>query len=576
VRIARREWRWVAAWTSLALLFANAPLLLGWALSTPDMGFGGAFYNVQDVHSYLANMRQGWRGEWLYHNPYTPEEHPGSLIYMHYLLLGKVAARSGLSLEATYHLARVACGTLLLLAVYHFLAQFTPHLAVRRVAFVLVAFSGGLGWLLIAVGQGGLLGSLPLDLISPEGYAFLTLYSPPHIALAMAGVLWGVAMVYRTSSGGTLAGGAAFAGVAVIGAFYLIVPFAVLCAYALVQRARSERDRWRLWAAIGLALLAPALPAAYTVVTFVLHPVYRAWAAQNQVRSPHPLHYLAGYALPGALALLGVAHAVRRRHVRRMELPIVWVALVPLLLYVPLNVQRRLILGAQVPLCLLAAQGLVAAVALPFGRSRPVRWLCSLRLPHEGWARRRSRLVRRLLRPWLAPRYSPGGLRRLLIAAAILATVPTNLLLVAETARQLLLRAPPIYHPRDELDALDWLAANTSPQDTVLCAYETGNYVPARAGNRVVLGLGPQTVDVERKLGEVQRFFGSGEGGEVWRRELLQRYGVSYVLVGPRERALGRGPGLDDRAGGMEGAPYLVKVYEKGTYAVYRPAARAH
>jgi hypothetical protein len=57
---------------------------------------------------------------------------------------------------------------------------------------------------------------------------------------------------------------------------------------------------------------------------------------------------------------------------------------------------------------------------------------------------------------------------------------------------------------------------------------------------------------------------------------LLQRYGVSYVLVGPRERALGRGPGLDDRAGGMEGAPYLVKVYEKGTYAVYRPAARAH
>ena len=55
------------------------------------MQFGGAVYNVEDVHSYLADMRQGWRGEWLFHNPYTPEDHPGSLIYLHYLLLGKVA-----------------------------------------------------------------------------------------------------------------------------------------------------------------------------------------------------------------------------------------------------------------------------------------------------------------------------------------------------------------------------------------------------------------------------------------------------------------------------------------------------
>ena len=363
-----------------------------------------------------------------------------------------------------------------------------------------------------------------------------------------------------------------------IGAFYLIAPFALLCAYALVARAWFKRDAWRLRAAIGLAALPPALPAAYMAAIFALHPVYRAWALQNQVRSLHPLHYLAGYALPGALALADLVRAaglvragsrptgLRGHRWQPLALPIVWVALVPLLLYLPLNVQRRLIVGAQIPLCLLAADGLVTALALPVGRSRAVRLLCALRLKLERWLRGRSRFVRWLLQPLLTSRYSPRGLRRLLVASVILIAACTNMLLIAGTTAQVIRRAPPIYHPRAELDALDWLAANTSPQDTVLCAYETGNYVPARAGNRVVLGLGPQTLDVDRKRGEVQRFFcGTSQGADedAWRRDLLERYGVAYVLIGPRERALGRDCDPDV-------APNLIRVYDTGGYALYR------
>jgi uncharacterized membrane protein len=139
--------------------------------------------------------------------------------------------------------------------------------------------------------------------------------------------------------------------------------------------------------------------------------------------------------------------------------------------------------------------------------------------------------------------------------------VPTPLLLVAGNSLQVARRAPPIYRPRAELAALDWLRANTSPRDTVLCAYETGNYVPARAGNRVVLGLGPQTVDVERKQDEIRRFFDDDTAGDIWRQELLRRYGVAYVLVGPRERALGT---FD-----LGSVPYLEKVYDRAGYAIY-------
>ena len=566
----RIEWRWVAFWTVLILAAVNVPVLLGWiAAGAGDgagadtgavigMEFGGSVYNVEDANSYLANMRQGARGAWRYTNPYTPEDHRPSLIYLHYLLLGKLATVAGFSLEAAYNLARVVCGALLLSVVYAWIAHWTPAIAVRRTAFLLIAPSGGLGWLLLLLGQDRWLGSPPLDLLSPEAYVLLTLYSAPHLALATACLLLGTLWVHRACTqllpprglggegwGGwlawALAGGAAFALVALVGPFYLVVPAAVLGVRWIWNAIQEHRPNWRALATIALSGILPAPLVAYNAWLLIREPVYRAWNAQNQVRSLHPLHYLAGYAFLSELALLGLL-AYRRRGRAFPRLPLAWLAVAPLLLALPLGLQRRLVIGAQVPLGLLAAQGLIYGLALPFGRST--------------WARRLSR----------RPRYTRRGLRRLLTVAVILAALPTPLFLLAGSVQQVLERAPPIYHPRAEGAAMDWLAAHSKPQDTVLAAYATGNYLPARAGNRVVLGLGPQTIEVARKRAEVKEFYQAGMS-DAWRRALLARYGVAYVWFGPHERALGRKgavPGFDPGS-----ASYLCAVYDRDSYAIY-------
>lgn len=557
----RSEWRWVTLWGLVLLTAVNAPILLGWIMDT-EMHFGGSVYNVEDVNSYLATMRQGARGAWRYTNPYTPEDHRPSIVYLHYLLLGKLAAGSGLSLEATYNLARVLCGALLLGVVYLWVAHWTPAIAARRIAFLLIALSGGLGWLLLLLGQDRWFRSLPLDLISPEAYVTLTLYSAPHLALSTAclllGILW-VDQACRRTEGAyqrelqeerlgwdahvrpALAGGVAFALVAQIGAFYLIVPAVVLGLDWLLTASRRRRLNGRALALIALSGILPAPLVAYNVWLFTQEPVYRAWSAQNQVRSLHPLHYLAGYAVLGALAGLAIL-AVQRRGRSVPTLPIAWLVAVPLLLALPLGLQRRLIIGAQVPLGLLAAQGLTYGLALPFGRSP---------------------LARRLSRH---PRYSRRGLRRLLVAAVVLLTLPTPLLLLTVSSRQVLERAPPIYHPQAELAALDWLAGHSATQDTVLCAYATGNYLPARAGNRVVLGLGPQTVDLARKRAEVRTFY-SASTADAWRQEILQRYDVAYLWYGPYERALGskEGESIYDPSR----ARYLRPVFNQDGYRIY-------
>lgn len=538
--VRRSEWSWVLLWTALALLAANGPYLLGALLSTPEMRFGGAVYGVEDVNSYLAKMRQGARGAWLFHIPYTAEPHPGTIIYLFYLLLGKVGVLLGISPELTFHIVRVVCGALLLIAVYRFLAHFTAYRAIRRAGFLLVAFSSGLGWVLIVLGRSEWLGSLPLDLISPEAFAFLTLYSPPHLALATACLLWGILLVgegaARHEMRAVWTGMGAFTVTALIGAFYMVVPGAVLGVDWLVTSLRRRHPDWRALWLLALSGIPAALIVGYELYYFIFDPVYSVWAKQNLVPSLHPAHYVAGYLIVGALAVLGVRRAVRTRPAS-LQLPMVWLLVTPLLLAVPFSAQRRLIVGAQVPLCLFAAAGLVYGVTLPFGRSRLVRWL--------------SR----------CPRYSRAGMRHWLIAVLVLLTVPTNLLLIGGNCVELMARSAPIFHARAELDALDWLRTHSEPDDTVLSAYETGNYIPARAGNRVLLGLGPETIYAARKRAEVSRFFGVAET-DAWRQALLRQYGIAYVLVGPVERDLG--PFDPARVS------YLARVYANAEYAIYQ------
>ena len=160
-------------------------------------------------------MGEGARGEWLFHIVYTSEPHDGALFFLFHILLGKVAAVAaslgGWPLTETmvlvYHIARIVFGAMLLLTVYRFTAMFTASRAIRRLAFLIVAFSGGFGWLLLLSGQPNWLGSSPVDLILPEGFTFLVLYALPHIALGrtllLAGfmVLWTNPNVHRSVIG---------------------------------------------------------------------------------------------------------------------------------------------------------------------------------------------------------------------------------------------------------------------------------------------------------------------------------------------------------------------------------------
>ena len=515
--ITAREWRWAAIFSALIMIFTALPYLAAASAQTDAWRFGGFLLAVQDGNSYIAKMGQGARGAWLFRLPYSSEPQAGVALYGFYLLLGKLAGPRHEALVLVYHLARILFGFTLLLTSYAFLAEFLPRVGQRRLALLLVALGGGLGWLLALTGSSQLFNSLPVDFISPEAYSFLILFSLPHLALARTLLLLGLLAYLRDRP---LLVGLALLGVSLIQPLYTLVAWLVIAAHTLVAPRRAPAGAWRWAPAIRRVTLLGlvSLPGvAYTLFVLTADPLMRQWSAQNILPSPHPLHYLLAFGLLALPAALGWRVLARRRP-KLAALAAAWLLLVPVLIYIPIPTQRRLLEGAQLPLVALAVLGLSV---------RPRRW-----------------------RRWLVP--AVAGL-----------CLPTSLLLwmgALVSARGL---ADPIFHPADRLAAFSWLTANAAIGDVGLASFETSNALPAFTPLTAYIGHGPETVFLADKQPRVEAFY-SAAASDADRRQLLADGRISYVLFGPFERVLG---GFDPA-----GAAYLSLRHSAGDYTVYQVA----
>ncbi len=534
--ITRREWLIALAIALATLTLTLLPYWLGDQFARGDRQFTGVIMNPEDSQSYFAKMLEGYDGNWLYTIPFTTEDHAPAFVGGFYLALGHLARVLGLSLEAMWHLARVAADVLLFLVTFGFIAAFLREPRARWTAYLLALFGSGLGWLLFLLDQPYWLGAFPVDFKMPEAHLFFTALTFPHVAFGTALILASLWLSRRAIISGdwriALGAGAANLLLAIVYPFLIYLIVATLGLAWLYRLIRSRRVRWRETILLAISFLLPAPLVLYYAVTLATNPVMRAWDAQAVTPSPPLPHYVVAYGVMVALGLLSLAR-------RRAELTFLWmwVLAAALLVYAPLNAQRRFVEGVQVPLAILATVGLVE-VALPhFAQTRAFRWLAA------------------------RPRYSTAGLERLVIAMVLLLMGLSNAYVLASTSVTASIEQPyPLFRSRDEIAAVGWLRANSARSDTVIGAYETGNYVAAHAGNRVVLGHWAETVDWERKFEEVESFYSTATDDA--RRQLLARYGVRYVWWGARERGLG---GFDPAR-----AEYLRRVFANDQAQVYR------
>lgn len=550
--ITRAERRWVL-WIALSVaLVTSLPYLAAAASQGPLWRFTGFVFGVEDGNSYIAKMLSGAQGAWLLRLPYTALPQNGVLAHLPYLLLGKLSAPPGQheQLVALFHLFRVAGIFLYCLATYDFLAWFLPGLWLRRAGLALAALGGGIGWLVVTLGLnerlltwiGGAAPGLdqPLAFYSPETFGFLMLYGIPHLAVGRALLLWGVRAVLSGASwlpaekvlarlplkipiGGVTAG-LCFLGLGLLQPLTVVSAWAILGAFAaavvlVTRRWAALREppylERILWAG---AISAPLV--IYTTVAFSLDPAASRWASQNQILSPNPVFYLLAFGLWLPFAVLGAWRLWRSVGVPGL-LPAAWVIVFPFLAYFPYNLQRRLPEGVWVAWIVLA----LASVAGYAGQD-VVKHTRKMSLAVVGTA--------------------SLGTAFILLVGGLISSFQTQI---------------PQFRPADETAAFSWLGQEAPPGSVVLAAYPTGNALPAWAPLRVLVGHGPESIDLATLQPRVEAFFGS-EAADEERRALLDEFAVAYVFWGPGEKALGN---WDPRT-----ADFLEEAARFGEYQVFR------
>ena len=524
--MTRGEKVWSIAVGIVLAVVTTLPFLLAYERQGTDLRFTGSLFAVEDGNSYIAKMRRGAEGDWLFRSPYTADEQAGVPAFLGYLLLGKLASGQGSheQLVALFQLARILAIPLMVFATYRFVSRFVLEVRWRRWAAILAIVGGGLGWLVFLSGSSSWLGSQPLELYSPETFGFLAALTFPHLLLARAFLLLGLdaylGSVDRPRAAWVAAGWLVL--LTVMQPLSIVAATAAIGAHQLLlfARAAARHERPGILRSLrpaAIALAAPILVLGGYGLLLRRDIFLQTWAAQNILNSPHPAHYLLAYGLLLPFVFLGMRRVWRQEHGEGLML-LGWAAVLPVLAYAPTVIQRRLPEGGWVVLATLAAIGLGGA------RLRDsVRW-------------------------------------RLAAAALALSMVSPTLLLFG-AFRGAAAGLTPAFQPANQVAAFEWLAENAESGAVVLTAFQTGNALPAWAPAFVVIGHGPESADLKALTPRVDSYFAdSGAGTQA--AALLQEFGVGYVFVGDAERALG-----------FDAArlpPSLTVVYSEGGIVVYR------
>lgn len=542
-RVKRAEWPFVVVFAILVMALTCIPYVMGAMRSDDSWRFSGFVIGVEDGNSYLAKMQQGAHGQWLFQLSYAIEPHPPSLVFLFFIILGKVIGalvgtadplRLHDALVLGFHVARVVCGLAMIAVTYCFLAELLPRIRQRRIALVLATVGGGLGWLLIAIPNVG----QPLEFYSPETFGFLHLYSLPHLALVRALMLGGLLFYLWAVRGRwvwALAAGAAWFAMTLIQPFYMVIVFALLAIHVALLGLLAFRQRESelvrsvdlgatairaLW--VGAIAGSFGLPlVTYTFLLFMIDPIYQVWGAQNIILSPPAWHYLAAYGLLVAAGLFGL-RALYRRNLIAGLLVIGWILVMPFLLYAPYNLQRRFAEGFFVPLVALAILGLTI-----------------------GFGKGRLRRVARRLGP--------------IVLLAL--TLPGTVLVWLGGFVAVLQPKEPVYQTQDAVAAYTFLARSLPTRGVVLSSYEFGNAVPAYGYLVSFMGHGPETPYLENKRATAAAFYDS-RTQSFDRYNLYNGQGAPYMVIGPHEQELGDFDPASE-------ADYLQKIFEAGPYSVW-------
>lgn len=491
------SFRW--GWSGLILLATVLPYLIAYSLTPAGCRYTWILPPYPgDSMAYLAWSRQALDGEWLLRFKYTTLPHDAFLVQPFFLVAGWLGRLTGWDLGVV-HLILKSIGVLLFWKVFFdLLRALRVPPREQRVAAVLAGVASGVGALYLKIFGGGAGTAFhPADLWLVDLNVFWSLLWNPLFPWSLALVLLAVRWILQ----GTETGKRSFwwKGGAATGALALIHPYPVPFLYLFCAVLIAVRLPWREWLRAGVRFYGISGPfAAYVAWRNWSEPILRMHATTGAMKSPSLPDVLLGCGLLAIFAALAVFGLARERSALRRLWPLLlWVGLSLCLAYAPVWFQRKSLFGLQLPLCILAAFGIVSVLRRPIAR-------------------------------WLV--------------IGIMATTPAFLVQHELRGMRRVEGVNPYFVSDDLVAALHYLRGETLPETIVFASEEVSSLVPALAGNTVVWGHWAQSVDREAQRARYLSVFDPSSGWSDERRAVeFAKTGIRYVLLDPTLRSFMEG-----------------------------------
>lgn len=458
-----------------------APYAYGYLSQDANHVFGGFVANPIDGNSYLAKMQLGYIGEWRFQPLYSPEKTNGAFLFLFYIFLGHIARLLGFSLDLVYHLARLLASICMLISLYSFIGKiFSTDESYRDLAFFLVTFGSGLGWLT------SLFGILPVDFWVSEAYPFLSGYAAPHFSLGIALFLYGIQVIITEKPLiALLVTGLLLAIVMPFGLVEIGVLYGLNWGWQFFSHQRvSIKNEFAFLAPGGVFVI-------YQYLATWQDPVLKLWNQQNITPSPELMNLLLSLSPAMIAAIPGLWICWKQRNSSAHRLLFIWLLSGFVLAYVPFSLQRRFLFAFFIPCALLAVIGL--------------KWAFSKKI------------------------HMPM-IKTVFLGISVL----SNVVILVMGIWSIAARAPILFFTVDESKAFHWLAQNTPVDAVILSSSDTGMYLPARTGRRVIYGHPFESIYAQESENYANQFFVNSDTVAN-----LQKRDIRYIFQGPRESLIG-------------------------------------
>jgi len=533
--VTKSEWVFVGILSLILIILTTAPVVYGFLITPEDKIFTAMhFVSADDWFVYYSAINQVREGNWLYHNYFSSLEHT-PLFWSSWIAIGLLARIFDLSGPAAFHLARILLIPIFLATAYLFIAYLFTEVKQRKLSLTFLSFSSGLGVFLIyrlaVYPQNFAKGYFqwPMDLWVPDINTFLTLFTSPHFIAGTILILliFLLTSLFAESKRYSYAVFSGLCGLVLFSfhPFQVIKIFAVILSFIVVVALASKKIPWHLFGyCLTFGLISS--PSVFYYIWMVNNDFLTFIRTIQNINPTTPL-YLTLVSFGGLFifAVLGIYLLDKQKKLSdyRYLLVVVWAVVQFMVLYAPVNYQRRMALGIHFPLAILTLVSLFTLYQL-----------------YQLQIKKHLTTV---------------------IVVGLLLFLPSTFfamsadIMVFNQGRELSYLEKDLYH------GMLWLKKNSESSAVIFSDVKTGNVLPAYALRTSYVGHAVETPYFNQRKKEPVWFFQANRDQEIEKNFLTNRE-IDYVLYGPREQQHGNyNPFVKD---------YLKPVFSSGSVTIFK------